>query len=140
VETERLTVQEQLDLLRAWVEAKRDDDQEGGEAIERQTGEALGPGYVVGQDSKLYAPKVTVQEYEVEPGYGEPVAEDRLSTADHLTNALASLQRAQDTLQEEGTRNPEVASMLAEIRQAAAQVLATNKALPRAPKEGTPEE
>ena len=35
MEPERLTVQEQVDLLQAWVEANRDDDQEGGEAIEQ---------------------------------------------------------------------------------------------------------
>jgi hypothetical protein len=104
-------------------------------AIEQQTGELLDPGVILGQDFKAYAPKVTLQEYEAEPGFGEPAAEESLSSVDHLTNVLAGLQRAEDALQIEGVRNANVPPVLAEIRQAAAQLLAMNKKLPRPPKE-----
>jgi hypothetical protein len=99
-------------------------------AIEARTGQPLDVDYVGGMDGKYYLPKVTLQEYEGEPGFGESVAEEPLSAADHLTNALADLQRAEDALQAEAVRNAEVPSVLAEIRRAAAHLLATNKALP----------
>jgi transposase len=104
-------------------------------AIEQRIGEALPVPAIGGMDGKWYAPKVTIQEYEGEPGFGEGVEEEILASADHLTNALADLQRAEDALQAEGVRSTEVPVVLAEIRQMAAQVLRTNKALPRPPKE-----
>jgi predicted DNA-binding transcriptional regulator YafY len=105
-------------------------------AIEERAGEPLPVEYVGGQDGKWYLPKATTQEYEEEPGFGEgTVEEEALSSADHLTNALADLQRAEDALQLGGLRNPEVPPILADIRQIATRVLSINKALPRPPKE-----
>jgi DNA-binding transcriptional MocR family regulator len=109
-------------------------------AIEERTGEPFPVAYVGGMDGKYYLPKVRVQEYEDEPGFGEAATEEEvLSSVDHLTNAIADLQRAEDALQEE-ERSTEVPALLAEIRQAAKGLLAINKTLPRPLKEVMPDE
>ena len=99
------------------------------QAIEKRIGVPL-TDYVRGADDRYYQPKTTVQDYEVEASYDEAEEEEPpLSAEGHLVNALSSLQQALDALKANGARDQQVPDLLAEIREAAKQVLATNKSL-----------
>ncbi|MGE5698325.1 MAG: hypothetical protein ACM4D3_24675 [Candidatus Sericytochromatia bacterium] len=103
-------------------------------AIEQRLGQPIDVDWVRGDDGKFYPPKVTYQDYEPEPGFGEDAEPEGpyagLTALSLLDEATGYLELSRDALVKAGVREEEASEHLGRVRTAVTAWARANRALP----------